>query len=156
MNERNQRLKILRGIIRDHRIESQERLLDHLKEEGYHITQATLSRDLKMLKVGKQAIGEEGYYYALPSEEVLRDREKHYLQDFLRGYVSLDVGGNVVVIRTITGHANSVAIALDALRISSVLGTIAGDDTVFAALRSDVSEAAFLAELRERVPDFED
>ena len=70
--------------------------------------------------------------------------------------MSLDVGGNLVVIRTITGHANSVAIALDALRISSVLGTIAGDDTVFAALRSGVDEAAFLAELRERVPDFED
>ena len=156
MNERNQRLKAIRGIIRDNRIESQERLLSYLKTMGYNITQATLSRDLKMLKVGKQAIGEEGYYYALPSEEVLRDREKHYLQDFTRGYVSLDVSGNLVVIRTITGHADSVAIALDSLRISSVLGTIAGDDTVFAALRAGVSETAFLTELRERVPEFED
>lgn len=156
MNERNQRLKAIRGIIRDNRIESQERLLSYLKTMGYNITQATLSRDLKMLKVGKQAIGEEGYYYALPSEEVLRDREKHYLQDFTRGYVSLDVSDNLVVIRTITGHADSVAIALDSLRISSVLGTIAGDDTVFAALRAGVSEAAFLTELRERVPEFED
>lgn len=156
MNERNQRLKAIRGIIRDNRIESQERLLSYLKTMGYNITQATLSRDLKMLKVGKQAIGEEGYYYALPSEEVLRDREKHYLQDFTRGYVSLDVSDNLVVIRTITGHADSVAIALDSLRISSVLGTIAGDDTVFAALRAGVSETAFLTELRERVPEFED
>ncbi|MFP4151283.1 MAG: arginine repressor [Alkalispirochaeta sp.] len=156
MRERQQRLKEIRKIIRTHRIESQETLLTHLEEAGYRVTQATLSRDLKLLKVGKQAVGSDGYFYTLPSEEMRRERERSYSIDFSRGYVSIDFTGSLAIIRTLNGHADSVAIAIDNLNIEAVLGTVAGDDTVFVALREDIDRETFLEELRERVPDFED
>lgn len=156
MRERQQRLKIIKKIIKGERIESQERLLRRLEREGYHVTQATLSRDLKLLKVGKQAIGSEGYFYSLPSEEIRREQERNFAQDFARGYVSLDFTASMAVIRTLNGHADSVAIAIDNLNIDAVLGTVAGNDTVLVALREDIAREAFLEQLRERVPEFED
>jgi transcriptional regulator of arginine metabolism len=153
---RQQRLKMIRKIIREHRVDSQENLLRHLEDEGFQITQATLSRDLKLLKVGKQAIANEGYFYSLPSEDMRRERERSYSIDFARGYVSIDFTGPLSVVRTLTGHADTVAIALDNLNIDAVLGTVAGDDTVFVALREEVSRDSFLEELRARVPEFED
>lgn len=156
MRERQQRLKAIKRIIREQRIESQETLLHHLETAGFRVTQATLSRDLKLLKVGKQAIGNDGYYYSLPSEEMRRERERSFSIDFARGYVSIDFTGVLAIIRTLNGHADSVAIAIDNLNIDAVLGTVAGDDTVFVALREETDREAFLDELRERVPDFED
>ena len=156
MRERQQRLKIIKKIIKGERIESQERLLRRLEREGYHVTQATLSRDLKLLKVGKQAIGSEGYFYSLPSEEIRREQERNFAQDFARGYVSLDFTASMAVIRTLNGHADSVAIAIDNLNLDAVLGTVAGNDTVLVALQEDIAREAFLEQLRERVPEFED
>lgn len=156
MRERQQRLKAIRKIIREHRIDSQEVLLGHLEQAGFRVTQATLSRDLKLLKVGKQAIGNDGYFYSLPSEEMRRERERSYSIDFSRGYVSIDFTGSLAIIRTLNGHADSVAIAIDNLNIEAVLGTVAGDDTVFVALREDIDRDTFINDLRERVPDFED
>ena len=156
MRERQQRLKAIRKIIREHRIDSQEALLGHLEHAGFRVTQATLSRDLKLLKVGKQAIGNDGYFYSLPSEEMRRERERSYSIDFARGYVSIDFTGAMAIIRTLNGHADSVAIAIDNLNIEAVLGTVAGDDTVFVALREDIDRETFINDLRARVPDFED
>ena len=90
MKERFERLKAVRGLIKAHRIDSQETLLQLLQEAGYSVTQATLSRDLKFLKVGKVSDGHSGYYYTVPSDEERRESERHYIQDFLRGYVSID------------------------------------------------------------------
>lgn len=156
MRERQKRLKVIKRIIREHRIESQEALLRRLESEGFKVTQATLSRDLKLLKVGKQAVGNEGYFYSLPSEEVRREQERNYAIDFARGYVSVDFTGNFAVLRTLNGHADSVAIAVDNLNIDSVMGTVAGDDTVFVALRDGTDREGFLERLRERVPEFDD
>lgn len=156
MRERQKRLKTIKRIIREERIDNQEALLRSLEREGFHVTQATLSRDLKLLKVGKQAVGSDGYYYSLPSEEIRREQERNYAIDFSRGYVSLDFTGSLAVIRTLNGHADSVAIAIDNLSIEAVMGTIAGDDTVFVALREDISREAFLTALRRHVPEFED
>jgi transcriptional regulator of arginine metabolism len=156
VRERQKRLKTIKRIIREERIDNQEALLRSLEREGFHVTQATLSRDLKLLKVGKQAVGSDGYYYSLPSEEIRREQERNYAIDFSRGYVSLDFTGSLAVIRTLNGHADSVAIAIDNLSIEAVMGTIAGDDTVFVALREDISREAFLTALRRHVPEFED
>jgi transcriptional regulator of arginine metabolism len=156
VRERQKRLKTIKRIIREERIDNQEALLRSLEREGFHVTQATLSRDLKLLKVGKQAIGSDGYFYSLPSEEIRREQERNYAIDFSRGYVSLDFTGSLAVIRTLNGHADSVAIANDNLSIEAVMGTIAGDDTVFVALREDISREAFLTALRSHVPEFED
>jgi transcriptional regulator of arginine metabolism len=156
VRERQQRLKVIKRVIRSHRISSQEQLLNLLEEEGYHVTQATLSRDLKLLKVGKQARGSEGYYYGLPTDEMRRERHESYVEDFIRGYVSIDFSEPLAVIRTLTGHADSVAIAIDNLCAGTVLGTVAGDDTVFVALSSDTTGTQFLNCLRELVPELEE
>lgn len=156
MKERPLRLQAIKKIIRANRITSQEQLLRHLGDEGFHVTQATLSRDLKLLKVGKVAQGPTGYTYTLPSEEERRESERSYVQDFLRGYVSIEFSGTVAVVRTLTGHADSVGFALDNLSISDILGTVAGNDTVIVVLREGTDRKSFLQQLKAKAPEFEE
>lgn len=156
MKDRQVRLQAIKRIIRGHTIRSQDELLQHLGTEGFSVTQATLSRDLKLLKVGKVSEGEQGYYYTLPSEEERRESERNYAQDFRRGHVALEVSQNTVVVRTLTGHADSVGIALDNMNIPEILGTVAGNDTVIAVLREGTSREQFMEKLKEKVPDLEE
>ena len=136
MKERLARLKAVRKLIKTYRIESQETLLGHLLKEGFVVTQATLSRDLKLLKVGKISDGHNGYVYSIPGDDDRRETEQAYIHAFLRGYISIDWSGNMVVIKTYSGHSDSVALAVDNLGFDDVLGTIAGrDNTVFVVLR---------------------
>jgi transcriptional regulator of arginine metabolism len=156
LKERLTRLKTVRKLIKNYRIESQEELLGYLQKEGFEVTQATLSRDLKLLKVGKISDGHSGYVYTLPDEEERRESEQIYIQDFLRGYVSIDYSGNIVVIKTFGGHADAVSNALDALNMDEILGTVAGDNCIFACLREGVTGPRFLKALKLRIPDLED
>jgi transcriptional regulator of arginine metabolism len=157
VKERLARLKAIRKLIKTYRIESQEILLGHLQKEGFMVTQATLSRDLKLLKVGKISDGHKGYVYTLPGEDDRQENERTYVHDFLRGYVSIDWSGNMVVIRTYSGHSDSVALAVDNLALDDVLGTIAGrDNTVFVCLREGVTGEDFMAQMREKIPELED
>ncbi len=156
MKERLCRLKSIKKLIKNNRIESQEELLNHLQKEGFEVTQATLSRDLKLLKVGKVSDGNSGYVYTLPSDEDRIESEQIFAQDFLRGYVSIDWSGNIVVIKTFGGHADSVSNALDCLNMDEILGTVAGDNCIFACLREGVTGEEFMAALKKRIPDIED
>jgi len=156
LKERLTRLKSVRKLIKNYRIESQEELLGYLQKEGYEVTQATLSRDLKLLKVGKVSDGHSGYVYTLPDEDERRESEQIYVQDFLRGYVSIDYSGNIVVIKTFGGHADSVSNALDAFNMDEVLGTVAGENCIFACLREGVTGEQFLSALKLRIPELEE
>ena len=156
MKERLTRLKAIRKLIKNYRIESQEELLGYLQKEGFEVTQATLSRDLKLLKVGKISDGHSGYVYTLPDEDERRESEQIYIQDFLRGYVSIDYSGNIVVIKTFGGHADSVSNALDAMNMEEILGTVAGDNCIFACLKQGVSGEEFMKSLKLRIPELED
>lgn len=157
MKERLARLKAIRKLIKTYRIESQETLLGHLQKEGFIVTQATLSRDLKLLKVGKISDGHNGYVYSLPGDDDRQETERTYVHDFLRGYISIDWSGNMVVIKTYSGHSDSVALAVDNLTLDDVLGTIAGrDNTVFVCLREGISGEDFLAQMKEKIPELED
>ncbi len=156
MKERQQRLQLIKRILKEQRITSQEQLLGFLTREGFNVTQATLSRDLKLLKVGKVSAGAEGYAYTLPSEEERRESERSYVEDFQRGYVAIALSGTVAVVRTLTGHADSVAIALDNLGVPEVLGTVAGNDTVLAVVREGTTKDALLSALRAKVEDLEE
>jgi transcriptional regulator of arginine metabolism len=156
MKERLERLKSIRALIKSNRIDSQEQLLQLLAEEGINVTQATLSRDLKYLKVGKVSDGNAGYYYTIPSDEERRETERHYSQDFLRGYVSIDWNANMAVVRTFSGHSDSVSLAIDNMGLEEVLGTIAGrDNVVFVALREGVTGEDFIAAMKKKVPELE-
>jgi transcriptional regulator of arginine metabolism len=157
MKERLARLKAVRKLIKTYRIESQETLLGHLEKEGFQVTQATLSRDLKLLKVGKISDGHNGYVYSLPEDDERQETERTYIHDFLRGYISIDWSGNLVVIKTYSGHSDSVALAVDNLGLDDVMGTISGrDNTVFVALREGVSGEDFLSHMKESIPEIEE
>ncbi|HNX73660.1 MAG TPA: ArgR family transcriptional regulator [Spirochaetales bacterium] len=156
MKERIERLKVVKNIIKTNRIDSQETLLQKLAEAGYSVTQATLSRDLKYLKVGKVADGQTGYYYTIPSEEERKESERHSIQDFLRGYVSVDWNDSLVVVRTFSGHSDSVALAIDNMGMDDVLGTISGrDNVVFIALKQGSTGESFIKALKEKIPDLD-
>jgi transcriptional regulator of arginine metabolism len=157
MKERLARLKAVRKLIKTYRIESQETLLGHLEKGGFQVTQATLSRDLKLLKVGKISDGHNGYVYSLPEDDERQETERTYIHDFLRGYISIDWSGNLVVIKTYSGHSDSVALAVDNLGLDDVMGTISGrDNTVFVALREGVTGEDFLAHMKESIPEIEE
>ena len=155
MKERQARLKSIKNLIKENIIESQDDLLNLLVKEGYDVTQATLSRDLKLLKVGKVPDGKSGYMYALPGEDENGENEAIYVQDFLRGYISIDFSGNTVVIKTFPGHANTVCNALDNLNMDEVLGTVAGDNCMFACLREGVTGDDFMEKLKKHIPGIE-
>ncbi len=156
MKERAGRLKAIIKLIKSNKIESQEELLTLLNDEGFGVTQATLSRDLKLLKVGKIADGHDGYVYTLPTEEERQESEHIFIQDFLRGYISIEYSGNIVVIKTFPGHASSVCNALDSLNLDEILGTVAGENCLFACLRVGVTGEQFLKKLKEKIPEIED
>lgn len=156
MKERQSRLKAIKNLIKSNIIESQDDLLDLLLKDGYDVTQATLSRDLKLLKVGKVPDGKSGYMYALPGDDANAENEAIYVQDFLRGYISIDYSGNIVVIKTFPGHANTVCNALDNLNLDEVLGTVAGDNCMFACLKEGVSGEAFMSTLKKHIPEIDD
>ena len=153
MKKRYNRLAIVKEMIKNNRIDNQDKLLEMLKKEGYNVTQATLSRDLKMLKVGKISDGWSGYYYALPENDLVTESEKSYIQDVRRGILSIEFSGNFGVIKTRAGHANSVAMALDVLGLPEILGTLAGDDTIFCILRENMTKEDLQDSFKERIPE---
>ena len=153
MKERLARLDAIRKLIKRERIKSQDTLLEHLQEKGFAVTQATLSRDLKSLKVGRISDSKGSYVYTLPGDEEQQETERTYFNDFLRGYISIDWSGNIVVIKTHSGHSDPVALALDSMGFDEMLGTIAGNDnTVAVFLREGVSGKDFFGRLKETIP----
>ena len=131
-------------LIQEYDIDTQEELAARLNEAGFKVTQATVSRDIRALKLMKVA-GKDGKSRCAiltePSAE-LGDKYTRILQDTL---TSLDVGQNMLVIRTVPGMAMGVAAALDALKWKEILGSIAGDDTVMCVAR-DAEQAEIVAE----------
>jgi transcriptional regulator of arginine metabolism len=152
MTERGSRSRAIRRIIAERSVDSQEKLLELLRQEGFPTTQATLSRDLKALGIGKIPDQSGGYTYTLPEAEVKPGGVSAFTQDFLRGFVSLEFSGNLGLIKTLPGHAGSVASALDNMRIREVLGTVAGDDTILVVPRNGCSRASMLAALKRQIP----
>jgi transcriptional regulator of arginine metabolism len=155
MLDRSMRLSIIKKLIIERKISSQEQLLLLLKEKDVHVTQATLSRDLKTLKVGKVSDGNHGYYYTLPDQKMNKETAEHFLEDIKRGYISLAFSANLAVMHTLPGHANTVAFALDRLDIDEITGTIAGDDTILIILSDGTKREEFTACLENILPDLE-
>ena len=146
------RLKAIQQLIGKEKIKSQDVLLKLLFQEGFNVTQATLSRDLRTIGVGKISDGQGSYVYSLPGDEERKEREATNINDFLRGCISIDWSGNVVVIKTYSGHADPVAMALESFNLEEVLGTIAGKDTIAVFLRQGVSGEDFMIRLKANIP----
>ena len=156
MKSRQKRLQAVRRLIETNPAGSQDAILEMLKGEGYSLTQATLSRDLKSLGVCKRPNFEDGYKYYLPDETEQNEARRDHIQDFLRGYISIEWSGSMVVIKTYSGHSSSVALAVDNLALDDVLGTIAGhDNTVFVCLREGIAGEDFMAVMKKNIPNLE-
>ena len=152
VKERKRRLAEIRRIIEARPVDSQEALLEMLTAEGIAVTQATLSRDLKFLGVGKIPDGRGGYQYSFPDAPAKPASDRELVEDILRGFVSISFSGPLGLIRTLPGHAGSVASAIDTLGIAEILGTIAGDDTLLVVPRDGVNRRRILKALEERIP----
>lgn len=122
-------------LINKYDIETQEELADRLMKDGYNVTQATVSRDIRELKLTKVAVdgGRQKYIVLQKSEPGMSEKYTRVLRD---GFVSMDMAQNILVIKTVSGMAMAVAAALDALQMNSIVGCIAGDDTIMCAIRS--------------------
>ncbi len=142
MKVKVQRLIAIKQIVSEKKISSQEELLVLLNRQGYQITQATLSRDLKFLKVAKVPDLQTGYRYVIPETGQMRqDEEELTLEGFPMNRInSIEFSGQLAVMKTRPGFANSIASVVDSFGIFEVLGTIAGDDTILLINRDGVSK----------------
>ena len=122
-------------LIKKHDIETQEELSDYLQKEGYQVTQATVSRDIRELKLTKVAMSNGRQKYAALTE-ANEDLSEKYTRVFRDAFVSMDMAQNILVIKTVSGMAMAVAAALDEIHFHEIVGCIAGDDTIMCAVRS--------------------
>lgn len=152
INNKDIRLELIKGILRTHKVSNQHKLQQMLAEKGIRITQATLSRDLNILKVGKIADPTLGHIYALP-EQLHPENEALPERDFpLESIQSLNFSGNLGVLKCLPSFAPSIALLLDELRLPEIVGTVAGDDTVLIVLNEDISPEQFMRATRARLP----
>ena len=132
--KRNRQEAILR-VISQYEVETQQELAQRLKEEGFEVTQATVSRDIRDMKHSKMPTGEGHQKYVR-----FHNDEKHlsgkYVNVLKEGFVSIDMAQNILVVKTVSGMAMAVAAAIDAMKYPEIVGTIAGDDTIMMAVRT--------------------
>ncbi len=156
MKVKNNRLEALRLIISSQQLGSQDELLTALQKEGFRLTQATLSRDLKQLKVAKAASMSGNYVYVLPNETMYkRVSTPNSIREMLKvpGFVSINFSGNMGVIKTRPGYASSIAWNIDNSDIPEILGTIAGDDTIFIVIKEGIKPQEVIDALSDVVPN---
>lgn len=143
----NRQEKIIE-LIGEHEIATQEDLVKRLNNEGYNVTQATISRDIKSLHLEKVP-SKKGSKYFYPESRVVN--QEKYLRILKDGFTTIDQAGNIVVIRTVGGMAMAVAAALDNLKLREIVGSIAGDDTIMCATRSDSEAASLIGKIKNLI-----
>lgn len=145
---KRQRHEVVVDLINKYDIETQEELAAYLKEEGFEVTQATVSRDIRELKLSKIATGNGKQKYI-----ILKNDDSHLGDKYIRvlrdGFVSMNMAQNILVIKTVQGMAMAVAAALDAMKFPEIVGCIAGDDTIMAAIKSTDETKAVMDKINE-------
>jgi transcriptional regulator of arginine metabolism len=157
MKNRVERQLEIRKIILKGNVHSQEELLKQLKLDGFNLTQATLSRDLKVLQVAKVPHPTNGYIYTIPGQgnetQTTEQIRVNYLAD---GFRDLRFSGNLAVLRTLPGYASSFAAVIDRANSWEILGTVAGDDTILIIQREGISKADLINALINIMPNLKD
>lgn len=138
-------------IISTSNVETQEQLLQALQEAGFTSTQATISRDIKELRIVKELTSFGTYHYTSASRELPSTFSERLNTIFRECVTSFDYAQNIIVIHTLPGLANAAASALDAMNMSVVLGTLAGDDTVMVIMRDTNAAATFCGEIKSLI-----
>ena len=144
MKNRKRRVELIVDLIKNNCIGSQEELSKMLSDNGYNDTQATLSRDLKLLKTTKVPTDRGTYMYILPDSNTIKDKllasgQLNMNSNYQSGFISLEFSGNIAVIKTRNGYASGLAYDIDMSRAPEILGTIAGTDTIFAVMREGLT-----------------
>lgn len=157
MKNRRERIEVMIDLITNRRIGSQLELSMLLKERGYSVTQATLSRDMKMLRTTKVPTDRGGYIYLLPDDNKLKDKllEKgaaDVTPDFSTGFISVEISRNIAVIKTRNGYAAGLAYDIDMAKIDGILGTIPGSDTIFVVMDENLDRERMMEIIRLVLP----
>ena len=148
-------MEALKMLISSMELGSQEEVLRALEKEGFKLTQATLSRDLKQLKVAKAASMNGKYVYVLPNETMYkRVGTSSSVREMMQmpGFMSINFSGNIGVIKTRPGYASAIAWNIDRSNITQILGTIAGDDCIFIVVSEDCTHQEVVDALAEVIP----
>ena len=156
MKIKNSRMEALKMLISSMELGSQEEVLQALEKEGFKLTQATLSRDLKQLKVAKAASRNGKYVYVLPNDTMYKRITKpRTAMEMLQtsGFVSISFSGNMGVIKTRPGYASSIAYNIDSSDSPNIIGTIAGDDTIFIVMKEGSPIDAVIDDLSVIIPN---
>lgn len=144
---KKKRHEMIVELVEKENIETQEELAERLREAGYGVTQATVSRDIRELKLSKIATAHGRQKYIVLQRDDVQISEK-YTRVLRDGLLSMDRAQNILVIRTVSGMAMAVAAAIDALKLKEIVGCIAGDDTIFAAIRTEEDTINVMDKLR--------
>lgn len=148
---KSQRQAKILEIISTRNVETQEQLLAALEENGFHGTQATISRDIKDLRIIKELTSLGTYRYAVSSNEMEGTFSARLNAIFRECVVKIDYAQNIIVIHTLPGLAAAAASSIDAMSFHSVVGTLAGDDTVMVVMRDNNSAAVFCGEIKNHI-----
>lgn len=146
---KNARQEKLLQIISEEAIETQEQLLQRLEALGIHSTQATISRDIKQLHLVKEPTGHGGYRYTVSAHKVKLNFADKLRTIFRESVVSVDAAQNIVVVKTIEGMAQGAAFALDNMKETDIVGTLAGDDTIFLVFHDSLQAMDFCEQVKQ-------
>lgn len=148
---KSQRQAKIMELITNQNVETQEQLLELLGAEGFRATQATISRDIKELRIVKELTNLGTYRYSAATSEVTGSFSARLNTIFRECVTGFDYAQNIIVIRTLPGLASAAGSAIDAMNMSMVVGSLAGDDTVMIVMRDSNSAAAFCGEIRNLI-----
>ena len=135
---KNVRQKKIVELIEEYEIDTQDELIDRLRESGFEVTQATVSRDIRELKISKMTTGKGTYRYVLPKQNAMPSNMK-FNSALIDALIGIDYACNLVVLKTHAGLANALAVGIDAMHLDDILGCVAGDDTILLVSRSEES-----------------
>ncbi len=141
----------IKEIVENQNIETQEELALALEKEGFVVTQATVSRDIKEMMLVKVPNAEGGYCYAYPKEHGHMLTPERMERTFRDSVINIKIGGNLAVLHTLPGTAQAVAFVIDYMKWPEVMGTVAGDDTIFTALNDPADADKFLDHFNSRL-----
>ena len=156
MKNRTKRQLAIKQAILGGKLSSQDELLQIMKEQGFELTQATLSRDLKILKVAKVSDPSLGYVYVIPEGANTENRENSRINFLADGFRDIQFSGNLAVVKTIPGYASSLASVIDNAEPFEIIGTVAGDDTILIIMREGVTQSDLINSLILVMPSLED
>ena len=144
----NRQEKIIQ-LITENAIETQEEILVYLREHGFDVTQATVSRDIKQLKLVKTQTNDGRYKYSVSSNNSRENISSKFVSLFSETVTGIDYANNIVVIKCYVGMANAACAAFDAMKFDGVVGSLSGDDTIFIAMRNEELAKELTVELKK-------